>query len=223
MRKESSFDWKASPVVPPFKPELLNKMVLVKYEDLVKRYKIENYDIEELDRRMRKDLQDTIVCMPFGDRRIYYNKKSRKVMDWGLHLGTDYFLKAGNPIFSIMESKVIIAGNYFSSELENDWGNIIILKAKNGLNIFYAHLDFAPNIVKQGNRIIQKGELIGHVAKGYTKANGNWPEHLHLQISKIDMTHGYANDESAFKDYINPEDIFPIGGGVPKKTLEELL
>lgn len=195
--------------VPPFDPYLLKKMVLIPYKDLIKRYG--TYDLVLLEKRVRQDFEDRLICLPFGDARAYPNKEG-VVIDWGLHCGVDYFIPEGTPIYAITESKIRHAKNIMTGY--RDWGNIVIttIGKENSLFVLYAHIDIEESVFEKAKNggVLKRGELIGKIAKGFTKENGNWPAHFHLQISKEKYYSGYVQKRSDLNMFINPNKLFPI-------------
>lgn len=211
--KPIGMEFDTSEFAPPFDPGLLSKMVLLGWSDVIDRYK--TLDFKEIDTKVVNDpeLAGKIICLPFGDRRTYISEHTGEKVDWGYHLGTDYMIPGKTPLFAIAKSWIVSAENYMRDEHDQNWGNLLLTKTPSGLTIFYAHLDFEPELIekyKEG-KMLEKGERIGEVAEGYTMANGNWPAHLHLQISKAGGTAGYAATEAELVNYVNPEELFKIG------------
>lgn len=184
--------------VAPFDQDLLKTMILVPFNKLIETYRTN--DLKKLEILVKKDYTDKILCLPFGDRRIYYN------YDLGFHLGTDYFLYEGTSVYAMAKGKIEVAGNYM--EYPADWGNLLITKTENNLYILYAHIDIEKSVTDKMS--VEKGQLIGRVAQAWTKNNGNWPEHLHIQISETFITYGYTYSKEDLKKFINPEILFPI-------------
>lgn len=197
-------NWNGLELVLPFDDELLGEMVIMPFNDLIRRYK--TTDLHELERQVSKDYEGKLLCLPFGDRRIYFG------YDIGLHMGFDFFLPEGTPIYAVADSSVIVADNFMSDPA--DWGNMVLTDTGKGLHILYAHIEMEPSVQRKRNSLMEtlsRGELIGHVAEGWTKANGNWPAHLHLQFSKRYCTSGYADTEEELGSLLDPAKVFGFG------------
>ena len=106
------------------------------------------------------------------------NKKSRR----NIHLGIDIFAKAGTNISAPLDGTVyILRDNAF----EYDYGPTLILEHKiNFEDIFYTIYGHLSKKCLKSLKIGQKikaGEKIAEI--GNYPYNGNWPPHLHFQIS----------------------------------------
>lgn len=201
--------WENPDVTLPFENKYRDRLCIMGFNQLAEKYG--TYNLRELEERTEasSEFQDKIICLEFEDRRHYENPRTGEKIDFGYHLGADFFLPVGSPIYSITDSKFV----YFTNNMEGskpDWGNLLAVNVKDGLFIHYAHLDIQPSIARGRFRQIRKGELIGHIAPGWTKANGLWPAHLHLQISSSENVHGYI--ESAEEVKLNYLDPFSILG-----------
>jgi len=196
----------------PFGKKYWKKMILIGFEKLAQKY--QTYDLKLIEQGWQKDYKNKIIVLPFGDYRRYFNPYLKKDLDWGYHLGVDYFLPPQTPLYSILEGRILRAGNFMSSPLGQDWGNLVVIHTPEKLTIYYAHLKIKPSLlakVAQKGKV-KKGELLGWVAFPYTQENGNWPAHLHLQIIKgwVDVGPGYAANQKELQNYLNPQFLFPV-------------
>ncbi len=106
---------------------------------------------------------DGVISSKFGMRIDPFTKHMR------FHAGLDIAAPMGTPIKAVADGKVIFSGK------EKGYGNIVILKHKNGLITKYAHN--SKNLVRTGE-IVKKGETIGLV--GMTgRATG---PHVHFEV-----------------------------------------
>ena len=109
------------------------------------------------------------------------NNKTRR----DIHIGIDIFAKAGTNIRAPLDGKVFILKD---NAFEYDYGPTIILEHKiNNLDKFYTiygHLSKKCLKILHVGKKIKKGEVIAEI--GNYHINGNWPPHLHFQIS-LDM------------------------------------
>lgn len=118
---------------------------------------------------------DTKVISKFGMRR------------GRMHSGTDIKVYAGDEIYAVADGKVRFAKYY------GGYGNIVIIRHKNGLETAYAHLS---KINVDVNQEVEKGDCIG--LGGRTgRATGT---HLHFEIRVAGKP-------------INPETVYDFANG----------
>lgn len=143
-------------------------------------------------------------------------------VDWGRHLGEDYVVVPGTPVYAIDKGSVVHSALHatpYPPEAEgkqgSNWGNIIIIAHKNprtkkAFFSVYGHL--GECLVRKGEMVAQ-GKLIGTVAEGWTMQNGWWKiSHLHFAIYTgpwigvvLPGAHrGDANDRTRLEDWENP-------------------
>lgn len=108
-----------------------------------------------------------------------------------VHLGVDFWLRDGAPVYALLEGKVVGCG---FNNADKDYGGVIILKHKVDETLtfytLYGHLSKKSiKKAKIGDKI-KKGDKIGTL--GDASENGNWTPHLHFQIM-LDLL-GYEND-----------------------------
>lgn len=128
-------------------------------------------------------------------------------VDWGKHLGQDYYTKAGVPVLSIADGKVVYSALHAGSKEKKNWGNIIIIAHKlGGEAIFSLYGHLGKRLVETGAKI-KAGRKVGAVGKKNTSENGWWEEHLHFAIYKGQfegkVLPGY-DQPGNIKDWINP-------------------
>jgi len=106
------------------------------------------------------------------------NSESRR----DIHVGIDIFAKAGTNIRAPLDGKVFILKD---NAYEYDYGPTIILEHKiNSLDKFYTiygHLSKKCLKTLHVGKKIKKNQIIAEI--GNYPINGNWPPHLHFQIS----------------------------------------
>ena len=125
----------------------------------------------------------------YGEERNVYqgdNYISKFNSNWrrNIHVGIDIFAKAGTNIRVPLDGKVIILKD---NAYEYDYGPTVILEHRISSAKFYTiygHLSKkCLKILKVGKKIKQ-GEILAQI--GNYPINGNWPPHLHFQIT-LDM------------------------------------
>lgn len=122
------------------------------------------------------------VSSPYGWRRNPINGNNQ------FHAGIDLVKSHRAPIYAFTEGTVIFAGVGQKGSGLNGYGNVVVVKDKNGYAQLYAHLDQIA--VKKGTAI-QKGQLVGY--QGATGAATG--SHLHYEVrKKSSPLYGWEND-----------------------------
>lgn len=126
-----------------------------------------------------------------------------------IHMGIDIWTKEGEPVFSPLSG--IIAYKGYHGE-DGNYGSTVVLKHQpEGKDLFalYGHLSKKSLELNEIGAVIEAGDIIGWL--GSPDENGNWPPHLHYQISikdpgEADMPGVVAEDEvdEAAKVYPDP-------------------
>jgi murein DD-endopeptidase MepM/ murein hydrolase activator NlpD len=126
-----------------------------------------------------------------------------------VHMGIDFWAPAGEPVFAALNGEVAYAGNHAA---EGNYGATIVLKHEIGNSGFYAlygHLSLKSLEVSIPGKKVLTGETIGWL--GAPAENGNWPPHLHYQLSwkdpgQADMPGvvSLENREEAVRTYPDP-------------------
>ncbi len=118
-----------------------------------------------------------------------------------IHIGVDIWAPAGEPVFAPLSGFV----KYFANHTEEgNYGGTIVLEhtfERKPIFALYGHLspDGLANLKK--GQPVEAGEIIGHL--GDESENGNWPPHLHFQLSvkdpgEADMP-GVVSEEEAME------------------------
>lgn len=84
------------------------------------------------------------------------------------HDGFDFAARAGSPIYSVTDGKVVLARSYYG------YGNLVIVKTPSGTRVLYAHQSAIK--VKRGQNV-KVGQLLGKVG---STGHSTGP-HLHLE------------------------------------------
>ena len=113
--------------------------------------------------RMLKPVEG-IISSEFGVRRFINDEPRNR------HIGLDIAAEEGTPLFSPLEGKVILIGNFFYK------GNVVYVDHGNGLVSSFSHLSAID--VKEGQKVSSR-ELLGRV--GSTgRVTG---PHVHWEVS----------------------------------------
>lgn len=125
---------------------------------------IKTYSIEKpKSMRMLKPVEG-IISSEFGVRRFINDEPRNR------HIGLDIAAEEGTPLFSPLEGKVILIGNFFYK------GNVVYVDHGNGLVSSFSHLSTID--VKEG-QMVSSRELLGRV--GSTgRVTG---PHVHWEVS----------------------------------------
>ena len=126
-----------------------------------------------------------------------------------IHMGIDIWAEAGEPVYSSVDGEVAYIANHAQ---EGNYGGTLVLKHQvDGVTYFALYGHLSPKSIsdlKQGQKV-DAGEKVGEL--GDESENGNWPPHLHYQVSiqdpgEADMP-GVVSDEEhdeALKLYPDP-------------------
>ncbi|WP_083750028.1 peptidoglycan DD-metalloendopeptidase family protein [Rhodohalobacter halophilus] len=126
-----------------------------------------------------------------------------------IHMGIDIWAAAGEPVFAPLDGKVAYLANH---DQEGNYGGTLVLEHKVNGQIYYAlygHL--SPESISHltPGQKVDAGAKVGEL--GNEQENGNWPPHLHYQIStkdpgEADMPGVVSNEEydEALKLYPDP-------------------
>ena len=98
-----------------------------------------------------------------------------------MHLGTDYWTQAGEPVYTIADGVIFSIKN---NDAYCDYGPTIIIKHKmdNGDDYFtlFGHLSLSSLEMLAVGEKVRAGDKIAEIGAG--SVNGGWPPHLHFQV-----------------------------------------
>ncbi len=123
------------------------------FEDVIP---IKLYDLNE-GRYWNTPLERTPVTSHFGYRRNRW------------HQGTDIDLETGDPVYSVFDGIVRVAGGH------SGWGNTVLVRHYNGLETLYGHLS---KILVEPNTLVKAGDKIG-LGGNTGRSSGS---HLHIEV-----------------------------------------
>jgi murein DD-endopeptidase MepM/ murein hydrolase activator NlpD len=126
------------------------------------------------------------MILGYNEHRVYNGQS------YGYHWGIDVMSPEGTQVYAIDSARVIRVqsiddktANYKGetygnnlmvvNEYENESGRL-------SLFMLYGHLGNLGNKYVKG-QMIEKGEKIGVIGKGFSVENGGWPPHLHVQVA----------------------------------------
>ncbi|TLV00061.1 peptidoglycan DD-metalloendopeptidase family protein [Dyadobacter luticola] len=130
----------------------------------------------------------------YGEDRIIYRQRKHFSQDLenprSIHLGTDIWAAAGEPIYAPLDG---IVHSFAFNDHYGDYGPTIILQHElAGITFFtlYGHLSLASLTGLHKGKTFKAGQPLATI--GPYPENGDWPQHLHFQVIK-DMGH-YIGD-----------------------------
>lgn len=131
----------------------------------------------------------------------YKNKRN-------IHMGIDIWAPAGEPVYSPLDGEVAYKAIH---DQDGNYGGTLVLKhISNGDELYalYGHLSPASIAGLDTGQSVKAGERIGVL--GDESENGNWPPHLHFQVSlrdpgEADMPGVVSDDEREKAVQIYPD------------------
>ncbi len=121
-----------------------------------------------------KNLRKTFLRSPLEFSRITSGFKMRFhpiLREWRAHKGVDYGAPTGTRVKATADGTVELAGQ------QGGYGNVVVLRHKNGITTLYGHLRGFASGIRRGARVAQ-GDVVGYVgATGW--ATG---PHLHYEF-----------------------------------------
>jgi len=126
-----------------------------------------------------------------------------------IHMGIDIWAPAGEPVFAPLPGFVKYMANH--SEEGNYGGAIVLEHTFEGNPIFALYGHLAPGSLRnlKKGQMLEAGDVVGRL--GDETENGNWPPHLHFQLSindpgEADMPGVVAEEEldQALETYPDP-------------------
>jgi len=122
-------------------------------------------------------VEEFLLALPVRGARIssYFTKRRWHPIlhKWKAHLGIDYAARRGTPIHAAASGIVI------SKRYSNSYGNITIIKHKDGYSTRYAHQKAFKRGLYVGKHV-KRGQIIGYVG---TTGRSTGP-HLHFELRK---------------------------------------
>ena len=146
--------------------------------------------INKFERRINEILDDRNASLGIGgyrEVRPFYTTDAYKTEGnngprWRtMHLGTDYWTKSGELVFTIANG---VIHSLQSNDAECDYGPTIIIRheTNNGIEYFslYGHLSLNSLTGFCVGDEVSAGDKIAEI--GDSSINGGWPPHLHFQL-----------------------------------------
>lgn len=132
----------------------------------------------------------------------YQNKRN-------IHMGIDFWAPAGKPVYAALDG--LIAYKAFHNQAGNYGATIVLKHQWEGEDLFalYGHLSLTSLKKAEPGSPVKAGDEVGWL--GDESENGEWPPHLHYQLSRkdpgeADMPGVVSKDEreKALKIYPDP-------------------
>ncbi|MFT4533949.1 MAG: 4-aminobutyrate aminotransferase-like enzyme/Ser/Thr protein kinase RdoA (MazF antagonist) [Saprospiraceae bacterium] len=147
-------------------------------------------NITKFERKINQILDDKNATLGIGgykEVRPFYTTDAYKTEGnngprWRtMHLGTDYWTQAGEPVYSIADG---IIHSIKNNDADCDYGPTIIIKHKmddeDEYFTLYGHLSLSSLIIVAVGDEVKAGSKIAEIGAG--SINGGWPPHLHFQV-----------------------------------------
>lgn len=141
-------------------------------------------------------------------RKIMYQAPQYKNRRY-IHMGIDIWAPAGEPVYAPIKGDIVYSANH---EEDGNYGGTLVLKhVVEGQELFalYGHLSLKSVESFKVGQERKTGDLVGWI--GEESENGNWPPHLHYQLSiddpgEADMPGVVSGDDliAARKKYPDP-------------------
>ena len=153
-----------------------------------------------------------ITKKPFG---IFVTQRNSPVSPErfsGYHSGTDFEVFEEEDPESIIVT-AICSGTLHYKKWINGYGGVAVqacLRGGEPLTVLYGHLDIR-SIEKGIGAELKKGDVIGHLGKGYTEETDGERPHLHLSIHKGERVNlkGYVRREEELEAWFDPIYLIP--------------
>jgi 4-aminobutyrate aminotransferase-like enzyme/Ser/Thr protein kinase RdoA (MazF antagonist) len=155
------------------------------------------FNADKLDEKISSIIRERNVDLAYGKyneaRAIYatpaYEVVANEGQSWRtIHIGLDFFCKAGSPVRAVYSG---IVHSFANNQADRDYGPTVILehRVSDTLTFYtlYGHLNIECLKTLSKGQPVQAGEEIGRI--GFKHENGNWTPHLHFQV----MLHALGN------------------------------
>ncbi|TVR17532.1 MAG: peptidase M23 [Balneolaceae bacterium] len=150
----------------------------------------EKYEVLDLSRRYNPELIEKLIRS--GKRAVGGYLENRKNMytapqyenKRNVHMGVDFWAPAGEPVYAAFPGEVLYTRN---NDESGNYGPTIVLRQivnKDEVFALYGHLSKDSLTKTEVGQSVKPGDVIGWL--GNFEENGNWPPHLHYQISYED-------------------------------------
>ncbi|MCC8088908.1 MAG: peptidoglycan DD-metalloendopeptidase family protein [Rikenellaceae bacterium] len=168
-----------------------------------------------------KDLPEVIdICLINSPSEFHVPYQGRVTSKYGIrkrrsHNGVDIPLKVGEPIYAAFEGKVRYAK--FNT---GGYGNLVIVRHKNGLETWYAHLS-KTNV--EENEYVKAGQVLGF---GGSTGRSTGP-HLHFEVRYNDQVFDpeflmdFENGRLKFETFALERSYFNINSRASELLLED--
>ncbi len=190
--------------------------------NIYKAYYYEDSYFDENGKSKTKDFLKTPLNFKRISSRFSYSRYHPILKIYRPHHGIDFVAQKGTPVSAIGDGIVEFAG------FEGGYGNLVILRHKNGWKSYYGHLSTFGRSIKKGFKV-KKGDIIGYVGSTGL-ATG---PHLHYELRiggravnpfKLKIPEGKeisAEKKDGFFDFKNYIDEYLIDSKLENKEILE--
>ncbi|HEY8396900.1 MAG TPA: peptidoglycan DD-metalloendopeptidase family protein [Flavihumibacter sp.] len=133
--------------------------------------------------KLRQERKARYLIGGYNELRVMYSRSDlfdAETEPRRLHIGTDIWAPAGNPVYAFWGGMVHSVG---WNDRKGDYGaTLILLHQLEGVPFYtlYGHLSKRDIDGVYAGQYVIRGQEIAHF--GEPAENGNWPPHLHFQI-----------------------------------------
>ncbi len=154
---------------------------------------------------------DRVTKKPFG---ISINPQTSPVQPEkfsGFHTGTDYEALP-NEDSSMMTVYAQCDGEVIYKNWVNGYGGVLIQSCTlndEAVTVLYGHLSISSISISKGTTL-KKGDVIGHLGKGFSEETDGERQHLHLSVHKgtaVELK-GYVPRQNQLEQWLNAAEMF---------------
>lgn len=172
-------------------------------------------DVKKIDLQSGFDRESLKAFIESGGWGVGGYLETRKIMYLSpqyenrrnIHMGIDIWAVAGEPVYSVLKGEMMYKGYH---KQEGNYGGTLVLKhivEGQDLYALYGHLSKESFLNAEIGKKCTAGEEIGQL--GNESENGNWPPHLHYQLSIEDPGEADMPGVVDKKNLINARETYP--------------
>lgn len=134
----------------------------------------------------QKKQPTALLANGYLEMRSFYNtsayeREANGIKEFrNIHLGTDFWVDAGTPVYACWPGEVVISHD---NDYHKDYGPTLVIKhvyPEIEFYTLYGHLSRSSLDISRQGKSIKAGTLLGYI--GTENENGRWLPHLHFQL-----------------------------------------